>query len=198
MRKKMIPENSQDVDPSGWRAFMKKHWPMFTLFVVAAILVAIGGVYVFLWFIANAQSTGLVPSILGQWTMNNVITFILHVIYLELLLVGIPVIIASLAGWWWWRRLPIEERKEYHFFGSSSRSTSRGGGAFSVLFWIAFSIRVYIEGNWNTTISNWTLDYFVYTSVWTVIWLLIIFGIPLTVIGIIWWITNKRRKMIAP
>lgn len=191
-------ETSLDNDPKGWRRFLSKHWPMLAIFVVAAAIVAVGAVFVFLWFIANAQSTGLVPSILSQWTMNNVVTFILHVIYLELILVGIPVIIASLAGWWWWRRLPIEERNEYHFFDSPTRSTSNGGGAFSVLFWIAFSIRVYLEGNWNVAVSTWTFDYFVYTSLWTVVWLLIIFGIPLTVIGVIWWITKERKRMTIP
>jgi hypothetical protein len=185
----------QQNDPKGWRRFLKKHWQMLIVFIIAAVLTAIGAVYVFLWLIANSQSTGLVPSILGQWTMNNVITFILHVILWELIFIGIPVVIASLAGWVWWRRLPNEERKEYHFFDSPSRSTGSGGGAFSVLFWIAFSISVYIDGNWNVALSTWTLNYFVYSSLWTVIWLLVIFGIPFTVIGIIWWITNERKKM---
>lgn len=194
----MITETALSNDPKGWRRFLRKHWQMFALWIVAAAIVAVGAVYVFLWYVADAQSTGLVPSILGQWSMNNVVTFILHVIYWELILVGIPVIIASVAGWVWWRMLPVEERNVYCFFDSSPRSASAGGGAFSVLFWIAFIIRVYLDGNWNVAVSSWTLDYFVYTSVWTVIWLLIIFGIPLTVIGIIWWVTIERKKLAAP
>ena len=194
-RTKMTTETMPSNDPKGWRRFLRKHWHMLILFGLAAIIAAVGAVYVFLWFITGAQSTGLVPSVLGQWTLNNVITFILHVILWELIFIGIPVVISSSAGWVWWRRLPYDERNEYHFFDSRSSSTSSGGGAFTLLFWIAFSVRVYIDGNWNVALSTWTLDYFVYTSIWTVIWMLIIFGIPATVIGLLWWITNERKKM---
>jgi hypothetical protein len=189
----MMTETPPDNDPKGWKRFLRKHWHTLVLFILAAVSAAVGAVYVFLWFTANAQSTGLVPKTLGLWTMAHMLTFLLNVIFWEILFVGVPVIIASVAGWWWWRRLPYEEKKEYHFFDTLSRSRSSGGGAVSPLFWIAFSIRVYLDGNWNVAISTWQLDYFVYTSVWTVIWMLIIFGIPASVIGIIWWITHERR-----
>ena len=116
----------------------------------------IGAVYVFLWFVANAQSTGLVPATLGMWSMGNMISFILHAIFWELVLIGIPVAIGAILGWQWWKRLPEEEKREYTLFGKGSRS-SRAGGAVSPLLFIAFAIKVYIDGNWNMAISTWTL-----------------------------------------
>jgi hypothetical protein len=44
--------------------------------------------------------------------MANLVTFILHAIFWELLFIGIPAIIGAVAGWQWWKRLPEEEKKE--------------------------------------------------------------------------------------
>jgi len=65
----MIEETETENDSGAWKKFLKKHWTMFALFVVAAILAAAGAIYVFLWFVGDAQSTGMIPSTLGQWTI---------------------------------------------------------------------------------------------------------------------------------
>src|SRR5215510_12709810 len=93
-----------------WKRFARKHWRIVAVFAVLAVLVLVGSVYVFLWFVSNAQSSGLVPSLLGLWTMRNVVDFILHAIFWELLFIGIAVVIGGLIGWQWWKRLPSEER----------------------------------------------------------------------------------------
>ena len=95
---------------------MRKHWNAVAIFVMACALALAGAVYVFLWFVRNAQSTGLVPATLGLWTMGNLVAFILNAIFWELLLIGIPVAMGAVAGWLWWRRLPDEERRGYHFW----------------------------------------------------------------------------------
>lgn len=172
---------------------MRKHWKVLVLFVVAAVLAAVGVVYVFLWFVGDAQSIGLVPTILGMWTMGNIVAFLLYLIFWEALLVGVPAIIAAAAGWLWWKKLPDEEKKEYRFLDRRSRSTS-GGGAISILFFIAFCIKVFLDGNWNVAVATWTLNYLVYSWVWILIWIVVIFGIPAGVIGLIWWINHERKK----
>ena len=177
---------------SEWKKFLRKHWNMVALFVAAVILAFIGAIYVYLWFVGEAQSTGLVPTTLGLWTMGHLVTFILHLIFWELLFIGIPAIIGAVAGWLWWRKLPSEEKKEYHFFGKRSRTTS-GGGGISALFFIAFAIKVFIDGNWNVAIATWTLDYVVGSMISILIWSLIIFGIPIA-IGGIWWIRHEMNK----
>ncbi len=118
----------REEEVSEWRRFMRKHWQVVGIFVVAGALALAGAVYVFLWFVKNAQSTGLVPATLGLWTMANVVTFILNAIFWELLLIGVPVVIGVVAGWLWWRRLPDEERRRYRSFGRRSRSTGGSGG----------------------------------------------------------------------
>jgi hypothetical protein len=181
-------ENGHEI----WKKFLKKHWKMLVIFVAGAILAFIGAILVYLWFVGEAQSTGLVPSTLGLWTMGHLVTFILHLIFWELLFIGIPAILGAIAGWLWWRKLPYEEKKEYHFFGTRSRATS-GGGSISVLLLLAFCIKVFIDGNWNVAIATWTLDYVVYSMLSIFIWILVIFGIPIG-IGIIWWLSREMKK----
>jgi hypothetical protein len=177
---------------SDWKKFLRRHWSIFAVFVAASILAIIGAVYVFLWFVRDAQSIGLVPATLDLWTMGDLVSFILHLIFWELIFIGIPAILGAVAGWLWWRKLPDEEKKEYHFFGKSSR-TSRGGGGISVLLFIAFAIKVFIDGKWNVAIATWTLDYVVYSMLAILIWAVVIFGIPVA-IGVIWWIRHEMKK----
>ncbi|MCP8314191.1 MAG: hypothetical protein H3Z53_07470 [archaeon] len=187
-----MAETRSENGSESWKKFLRKHWNMVALFVVAAILAFVGAVYVFLWFVGNAQSTGLVPATLGLWTMGNLVTFILYAIFWELLLIGVPVALAAVAGWQWWKRLPSEEKKEYHLFGKRSRTTS-GGGGISLLFFIAFCIKVFIDGNWNVAIASWTLNYVVDSMITILIWAAVIFGIPIA-IGIIWWMHHEMKK----
>jgi predicted permease len=177
----------------NWKKFLRKHWQMAALFVVVAIALVIGAVLVYLWFVGDAQSTNLVPSTLRLWSMGHVVTFLLHLIFWEIVLVGVPAIIAAIAGWLWWRRLSDEEKKEYHFFGTRSRAESGGSGGISLLLFIAFCIKVYLDGNWNDAISTWSLDYLVYSCLTALVWILIIFGIPIA-LGLIWWIHHQMSK----
>jgi hypothetical protein len=187
-----MTEVTEVEEHSLWGKFLRRHWQAFGVFIAAAILAVIGAVYVFVWFTGNAQSTGLVPETLGLWTMGNVVLFILHAVFWELVLIGVPVAIGAVVGWQWWKRLPDQEKKEYHLSGKRSRS-SRAGGAISPLLFIAFAIKVYVDGNWNVAISTYSLDYVVGSMVTILIWIVAIFAIP-GIIGIIWWIRHEMNK----
>ncbi len=176
---------------SGWRTFVRKHWGAVGIFVIAVVVVAVWAVYVFWWFTGNAQSTGLVPTSLGSWTMGNLLNFIIYSILWELLLVGIPVAMAAVAAWMWWRRLPYEERTGYHW-GRGRRSAGSGGAGF--FFFIAFVIKVYVDGNWNVPISTYTLNYVVGSVITILAWVAVIFGIPIA-IGVTWWVSRTIKKV---
>ncbi|MCW4002717.1 MAG: hypothetical protein NWE95_02250 [Candidatus Bathyarchaeota archaeon] len=173
-----------DENVSEWKKFLRKHWSIMAAFVVVAVLLFVAAVYVFLWFVGEAQSTSMVPTTLGLWTMGNLVSFILHAIFWLIIFIGIPAIIIAVAGWQWWKRLP-EEEKKYHFFGKSSRTRDSGSGI-SLLVFIAFAIKVYIDGNWNIAIATWPLDYVVDSLITILFWVAIIIGIPVVVIGLIW------------
>ena len=177
-------------ESSWWGRFLRKHWAAFAAFVAAAILAFAGAVYVFVWFTADAQSTGLVPSTLGVWSMGNVVAFILHAIFWEIALIGIPLAIGAVGAWQWWKRLPDAEKSSLS--GKPSRS-SRVGGAISPLLFIAFALKVYIDGNWNVAISTYTLNYVVGSMVTILLWIVAIAAVPAT-IGLIWWIRHEMNK----
>ena len=192
----MMVETESENGEKIWKKFLRKHWKMLILFVVGAISASIGAILVFLWFVGDAQLTGLVPTTLGLWTMGYFVTFLLHLILWEILLIGIPVILAIVAIiFLWWKKLPDDEKKEYrreHLFGKRSRRTE-GGEGISFLIFIVFIIKIYLDGNWNVAFATWTFDYLVYSCLWALIWVLIIFGIPIA-IGGTWWIRHEMKK----
>ena len=120
--------------------------------------------------------------------MNNLVLFILHAVFWELVLIGIPVAIGAIIGWQLWKRIPEEERKDLSTKGSRSRTAE---GAVSPLLFIAFAIKVYIDGQWNAPIAGFSLDYVVGSIVTILIWIAVIFAIPAT-IGFVWWVTRKK------
>jgi len=128
--------------------------------------------------------------------MGNVVTFILHVILWEVPLIGVAIVLVVVA-WLWWRKLPDEERKEYeraHIFGTPSKKSSGGGGAISLLVNIAFCIKVFTDGNWDKAFATWTFDYLVYSYLSALMWVLIIFGIPMVLGGLLWIGYEMKKK----
>jgi hypothetical protein len=184
---KNMTEQSQVQTEASWRNFLQRHLPAFATFVAVAFLAVVGAVYVFVWFTGDAQATGLVPSSLGLWSMANLVGFILHIIFWELVLIGVPAVIGAVAAWQWWKRLPETEKTNLSWKRSKSRNA---GGAISPLLFIAFAIKVYVDGNWHAAIGSYTLDYVVGSVVSILIWIAAIFAIP-AIIGIIWWLTHK-------
>jgi hypothetical protein len=188
------PENEQG--RQIWKTFVRKHWKMLAAWIVAAIVAVISAILVFLWFVGDAQVTGLVPQTLNLWTMGYLITFLLYALLWEVVIIGIPVIVFIAAIYFfWWKKLPAEERDDYrrgHLFGKRSRRRD-GGGAISFLVNIGFIIKVYVDSNWNVPFATWTVDYLVSSYLWVIIWMAVIFGIPL-VIGAVWWIHREMKK----
>ncbi len=185
----MAAETQAD-NSSDWMKFIKRHWNIFAVSIVAIVLAVFGAVYVFWWFTGDAQATGFVPSALGLWSMANLVSFVLSLIFWELVFIGIPATIGVVIGWRWWKRLP--EQEKYRLFRRRSRSRN-ASGAISPLLFIAFAIKVYIDGNWNMTISDYTLNYVIGSMIIILAWIAVIIGIPLA-IGLAWWIYHVVKK----
>ncbi len=188
-------EEAKAVNPGVWKNFLRKHWRMAIVFIAALVLVAVGMILVYLWFVGQAQINGIVPSFLGLWTFGNIVWFTLNLIFWELVLVGIPVVIAAIIAYQLWKRLPADERQEYRrarLFRSRSRSRSTSGG-FNFLVTIAFLIKIWTDGNWNKPISTMTFDYLVYSFVLVLIVIALIFGIPALIAGT-WWLRRELRR----
>ena len=179
-----------------WKLFLKRHWKMLVSFVVIAALVVISGIYVFLWFVEDAQVNNLVPMTLNLWTIGHIVTFLIHLIFWLVIFIVIPmIVIIACIYFLWWKKIPDAERMEYrrgHLFGKRSRWTD-GGGMISLFINIVFFIKVYFDGNWDVPIATWKFDYLVYSYLWAIIWILIIFGIPIAIGGTLW-LRHEMKK----
>lgn len=182
-------ETEKDKGEKIWKKFLRNHWKMLVLFIIVIAGAVIGAIYVYLWFVGDALATNLVPETLGLWSMGYLVTFLIRLIIWEVLFVGIPLIIAAVLIYYLgWKRIPDKEREKYnkaHLFGKRSRRTD-GEGAISFLIFIFFCIIVYLDGNWGLAFAQWEFNYLVYTCLWALIWVLIIFGIPILIGGSLW------------
>lgn len=183
-----------EIDSGVWRKFLKRHWKMAALFAVGAALIAAGAILVFLWFVGQAQSSGIVPISLDLWTMGHLIAFMLNLVFWELLLIGIPTIVALVGAYALYRRLPAEERDEYRRGGlfKSSRRRDFGNG-FSFLVNLAFVVKIYLDGNWNSPFATWTFDYLIYSYLVALLAIVVIFLVP-ALIGGTWWLRRELRS----
>ncbi|HUY00720.1 MAG TPA: stage II sporulation protein M [Candidatus Deferrimicrobium sp.] len=171
------------------KSVLSKHWKMALIAVIGGIVVLICSIFVVLWFINNF-GYGAQP--LGTWTMGELLEFILRLILWEFLLIGIAAIaVTVVVGLHWWKRLPDEEQEEI-WSRWKRRETQKNivyassGSILSLLVSIAFLIIIYLDGNWDTALGNLPLTYFVYTALWALMWVLVIFGIPIGITILLW------------
>jgi len=179
-----------------WKKFLKNHWQILVLAIAILIIAVIGAIYVLFWFVGEAQTIGLIPTLLGEVALSHLIFFILHLIFWEAVFIGIPLLVffGILYGGWW-KRLPAKERKEYrkaHLFGKRSKRSDAGGG-FSFIIFIAFVIKIILDGNWNWPFAEWGINYLVYSWFIAFIWIAVICGIPM-LIGGLWWLNREMNK----
>lgn len=185
MKEVVTMVNGDEQKSEAWKKFARRHWKMTILVIGVIAAIAAAALLVFLWVVADAQETRLVPEELGLWTVGNVITFILHTILWELILVASWVIPLAVAIYFvWYRRLPEEERKEYEGKPGRRRSTSENSGIsfFIGLVWLAI---VWIDGKWNLAFQDWTFNDWVYSWIAAGLVVLAIGGIPV-LIYVVW------------
>ncbi|MHA1263714.1 MAG: hypothetical protein ACTSRS_00610 [Candidatus Helarchaeota archaeon] len=197
-----MDKNTDAQEEEIWIKFLRRHWRAVIIFLCAASIAAIDGLFVFLWYKDVAQATGVVPPItagLDNWTIGYIFTFIINVIVWELLFVGVPVAtVAIVVVLHWWKKLPEEEREEYQ--REPKKRTPRSGitaGSAGGTVWgltvLAWLIIVYVDGMWNVTFSNWTLNYLIYSSLTAFFWVLLVAGVPVSIF-FIWWLRREIQK----
>ena len=130
---------------------------------------------------------------IGEWTLAWIWEFFIFLLLWELLLVGIPAGVAFGVGWYlWWKRLPAEEKAEIKARWRVRRAAE--GGGFGFFMFIAYSIYMYINGDFFTPFGDYPYTHWVYSWFLTLAWLLVIFGIPAAIILTIVYLKVWRKK----
>lgn len=176
-----------------WKNFLRKHWKATLLMIGVGIVAAIVGISTFLWVVADAQASGLVPTVLGEWTVGNCVTFILYVILWELIFVGswgIPVVLVIFQ---WYKKLPYKERKEYERKHKKKWPLQGGSNGFELFVFLTWLIIVWVGGRWNLAFQSWTFNDWVYSGLAAVLLDLLIVGV-LGGIFVIWSLTRPKKK----
>jgi hypothetical protein len=196
---KISDEKTEKLSDERMRKFLRRHWKMTLLMVVGIVGASIGAVFVFLWVVADAQLTGLVPASLGQWTIGYCFAFVFNVLLWELVYVGswaIPV--AVITVFLWYKKLPAEERKEYE--GEPKKkwprrgSTAGGEGFFEFLIGVVWLIIMWVDGRWDYAFQAWTFNDWIYSWLTAALWVLVPLGIGGGTAFVIWWLSKEMKK----
>jgi branched-subunit amino acid ABC-type transport system permease component len=182
-------ENTNEINNTDfWKKKINEHWKVFIVIIIAGICVAIGVILVLIWFVETSDIGLQGTATFDQWSLAWVVGFIIILILWELLFVGIPVgLFFGVGGYLWWRKLPEEEKQEFKGREKDAkRHRKKNMGGFSFFMFIAYCVYIAIEGNFFTPFGNLPYSYWLYAYLWTIMWLLIIVGIPGAIIGLIY------------
>jgi hypothetical protein len=173
--------NDEEMERAG-RKFLQKYWKMAVVFAALAIAAVVEAVLVLLWVVADMQSLSLIPSTLGLWSVGYIITFILHLLFWEIVLVGLWVLVAAAVVYLkWYANLPEEDK-----FPKRERGRREQGDAFGFFVGITWLIIIWVTGKWNLTFNAWAVNDWISTWLWAVFWDLLIIGIPVLLYFVYW------------
>ena len=186
----------EDEREDAMRKFLRRHWKMALLMIGWIAAASIVAVFVFHRVVADAQTIGLVPTTLGQWSVGIFFIFILTLILWELVFVVswlIPT--GAVIVFVWYRKLPEEERKEYGMSpkrGADPRRTE-GGGFFSFLVGVVWLIIVWTTGRWTLAFQAWPLNDWIFSWIAACLWVLLPLGVA-GAIFFIWWVRKDTKE----
>ena len=170
-----------------WKEEVKKHWKFLFLCVAAIVILAVIAVVVLIWHVQTSPIGNYGTATFDQWSLDWIVCFIIVLILWELLFVGVPaVLFFGLGGYLWWWRLPTDEKKLFKDQEKTSHKKRNAGGGCGLLIFIAYCIYIYIDGNYFTSFGSLPYSYWLYSYLLTMGWLLIIFGIPMAVAGLLY------------
>ena len=181
-----------------WKEFAKKHWKLFAVAIAACVVLFIGALLVIIFYINTSPIGGQGTWTFDQWTLNNIVGFIIQIVLWELLFVGIPAgVFFGVGGYIWWNRLPDEEKQEMKAREKKNKHRKRnagGSGGGSFFMFIAYCIYLAGQGKYDTMFGAESYSYWVFAGFYTLMWIFIIIGIPVCIILLIVYLTVWRNK----
>ncbi len=180
-------ERKEKSDGQFWKDEIKKHWIVLVLAIAAIVILGVIFVNVGIWHITTSPIGNYGAATFDQWTLDWIVGFIIVLILWELLFVGVPGgIIFGLGGYMWWQRLTGEEKTKFKAEEKKSHKARNASGGGGFLIFLMYCIYMNIQGMYYTTFGSQPFSYWVFSYMQLAIWLLIIFGIPAAVGGLLY------------
>ncbi|MFX1288872.1 MAG: hypothetical protein ACFFFY_10000 [Promethearchaeota archaeon] len=185
-------------DEQFWGKKIKAHMTTFIAILIAGVCAIIGVLLVLFWVIETSPIGAQGEALIGDWSLDWIVGFIWILIGWELLFVGIPTgLFFGVGGYIWWKRLPEDEKAEFRARDKKKhrvRNTGGSGGGGIVMF-IAYIIYMGVQGYYYAPFSSQPYSFWVYSFFLTIMWMLIVLGIPACIILIIVYFTVWRKKL---
>jgi len=180
--------------PRDHRPVYEKYWKIFTLMVIGGIIAVIGTILVIFWFVESTAIGNYGNATFNDWTLALMIEFTFKLILWILLIIGLPSCVATGLFWLlWWKPLPTDEKVAFESIGTSGKKHhGKESGGFSFFMFLAYVIYIYSEGNFHTPFGELPYSYWIFSYLWAIIWLLVIFGIPLGIAAFIYLVKNFK------
>ncbi|MFB0503895.1 MAG: hypothetical protein ACETWE_08685 [Candidatus Bathyarchaeia archaeon] len=196
-------ENSNEISNEVfWKNLVVRYWYFVLIFGLITIGAIIGFILTLDWYIATSTIGGQGTWTFDQFSMGTAIEWVIF-LFLWILLIDVAPTLAVagiIVAIIWFAVFPSELKEEIklrfrkdeeHKKGRGKKS--EGGGAFGFLMFIGVCIYVAVDGNWLTEFGSLNYRYFVDAWITVFKWVLIIFGIPAVIIGIIWFVRKYGR-----
>ncbi|MFX1575006.1 MAG: HMG-box domain-containing protein [Promethearchaeota archaeon] len=195
-----MSENEKLSDEAFWIKKIREHRYAFIALIIAAVCAITGVLLTLFWVIEENPFVNPRTGTFNDWTLNYVVGFIILTILWELLFVGVPSgLFFGLGGYLWWRRLPEEEKEEFKTREKKEKERKGvkrggGGGGFGIVMFIAYCIYIGIDGYYNKTFGSRPFTYWIYSWFLTLMWMVIVLGIPAAIILLIVYFKIWRKK----
>ena len=160
---------------------------MFILCIAAIVILCYIAVIVVIWHIQTTPIGNYGIATFDQWSLNWIVGFFIVLILWELLFVGVPAgLFFGLGGYLWWQRLPAEDKEMYKQQDKKSHKSRNAGSGCGLGLFIAYCIYIAIDGNYYAVFGSQPYNYWVFSYLLTMVWLLIIVGIPIAIAGLVY------------
>ena len=182
-----------------WGKKLKEHWKGLAIAIIGVILAFTGAVLVLNVYISTSPIGAQGTALIGEWTIDWVVGFLIQYTGWTLLIVGAPsALFFGLGGYLWWRGLSEEEKQEFKEREKRDKPRRKekygggGGGGFGMF--IAYCLFHLINKTNNIQFGSQPYRFWIDTWFATLFWLFLFFGIPVIIILVIVYFAYWKKK----
>jgi hypothetical protein len=180
-----------------WKKHIKQHIWTIIVIVIAVACAIVGMILVLFWVMATSPIGAYGTALIGDWSLDWIVGFMWILLGWELLFVGLPLLLFFVVGGIiWWKRLSEEEKALFKAREKKNTAKKTGGsGGGGIVMFIAYIIYMGVQGYYYAPFSSQPYSFWVYSFFYTIMWMLIVLGIPACIILLIVYFTVIRKKL---